>query len=328
MSTQSNYNGNKVNLETLRIKGLDLSAGGYTHSLPEKSGTISHVSDLDDYLPLIGGTMSGVIDLDFNSGDIIKSTTASLSFNSFVDGINLLYNNRYVGAFVDRSGLGNFNTSFGVFDDDGTFHLTSDNYASSAILDTNGISGNLVFYFPNSSGTFSLTSDLDDYLPLIGGTMSGNIQFVDIGYIYTESVDTSVGINIIDGTDVSLQWNGTSSFTNLTINNTDSIPVTSTKPLFRGIEYNTDFSPNYTNRSLVDKEYTDGTVNRSKYAATFSFTAGVTQSINHGLNSYDIIISLWDYNTGYYIIGSYSQTSVDNVDIVLSISADVRVVVL
>jgi hypothetical protein len=214
MSTQSNYNGNRVNLETLRIRGLDLSAGGYTHSLPEKSGTISHVSDLDDYLPLTGGTMSG------------------------------------------------------------------------------------------------------------------NIQFVDIGYIYTESVDTSVGVNIIDGTDVSLQWNGTGSFTNLTINNTDSIPVTSTKPLFRGIEYNTDFSPNYTDRSLVDKEYTDGTVNRSKYAATFSFTAGVTQSINHGLNSYDIIISLWDYNTGDYIIGSYRQTSANIVDIQLSSSMDVRVIVL
>ena len=51
-----------------------------------------------------------------------------------------------------------------------------------------------------------------------------------------------------------------SSYGNIQLSSLSAITVNSTSPTFSGIEYTTDYSTNYTNRSLVDKEYVDGKV--------------------------------------------------------------------
>lgn len=64
-----------------------------------------------------------------------------------------------------------------------------------------------------------------------------------------------------------------------------------------------------------------------RYVATYSFIGGVTQSFNHGLNKYETMISIWDYD-GNYIIGSYKQTSLNDIDIQISTSVDARIIII
>jgi hypothetical protein len=45
-----------------------------------------------------------------------------------------------------------------------------------ALLDVSALSANRDFAFPNASGTLALTSNLSSYLPLAGGTLTGNLN--------------------------------------------------------------------------------------------------------------------------------------------------------
>lgn len=71
-----------------------------------------------------------------------------------------------------------------------------------------------------------------------------------------------------------------------------------------------------------------GTVN--KYSSTQSFTAGITYSFSHNLNSDAIVINIWDESTGDFIGGaSIKKTSVNVVDVRSSVTiSNGRVVVL
>lgn len=72
----------------------------------------------------------------------------------------------------------------------------------------------------------------------------------------------------------------------------------------------------------------------NKFAGTYSFNDGVTYSIPHNLNSENIIINVWDEDTGQLILGPgvIYRTSLNNVDISVSTSPDpsinVRVVII
>lgn len=72
----------------------------------------------------------------------------------------------------------------------------------------------------------------------------------------------------------------------------------------------------------------------NKFAGTYSFNDGVTYSISHNLNSENIIINVWDEDTGQLILGPgvIYRTSLNNVDISVSTSPDpsinVRVVII
>ena len=64
------------------------------------------------------------------------------------------------------------------------------------------------------------------------------------------------------------------------------------------------------------------------FSATYSLSAGVTQSVAHGLSTNNIIINTWDETTGDLLILSTRRTSVDNIDIRSSVNVDVRVVII
>jgi hypothetical protein len=104
-----------------------------------------------------------------------------------------------------------------------------------------------------------------------------------------------------------------------------------------GVVYDQDYSANYVNRSLVDKEYVTTSIAigaGSKYVTTTAFTANVPLTITHNLNDTDVLVELIDYiggspATGEKIWGSQvTNYTANTVDITMSttISA-VRVII-
>lgn len=187
-----------------------------------------------------------------------------------------------------------------------------------------------------ANGTTNLTGSttccpLEDVLS-VGNTTGSNNILVDNNYgIYcTDEInngidftDGEIRIKADDGVDNSyLQVTGgdVNLFTtgNLLINS-DFYGVTSNNAGFIGINYATDYSANYTNRSLVDKEYVDGLSPFEEGSGTLStqrkdvgLTTDGNYSFNTGFNN--LIDTGSDYSSviGYdnVVSGSSVATSV------------------
>ena len=96
---------------------------------------------------------------------------------------------------------------------------------------------------------YATTSALGNYLPLAGGTMSGSIDLDDYDIQNVNQINTSA---IVLNT---LSFPTSISSINDNVNN---IVIDGTGNInFEGLVYQSDYSTNYTNRSLVDKEYVD-----------------------------------------------------------------------
>lgn len=166
-----------------------------------------------------------------------------------------------------------------------------------------------------------------------------------IDFSVTSTTDVALRIN--GNTNLVELKNGLGSFTdNSLVINTDARQLidTALNPIIdwkntssEGAVYDQDYSTTYVNRSLVDKEFVTTAVAGgagSKYVATVSFTANVTQTITHGLSDSDILVELIDYSggspaTGEKIWGAQvTNYTTNTVDITLSttISA-VRVII-
>lgn len=65
-----------------------------------------------------------------------------------------------------------------------------------------------------------------------------------------------------------------------------------------------------------------------KYSATHSFVNGVTYSVNHNLNTYDIVFNLWDDINGDIIIPSVKRVSLNTVDVMVTNDIIGRVVII
>lgn len=85
-----------------------------------------------------------------------------------------------------------------------------------------------------------------------------------------------------------------------------------------GMVYAADYSANYTNRSLVDKEYVDNAVSAgapTKFKGTFvPGTLGAANIINHGLNTLDVMVQIW-YNSKMISANIIEVIDANNVDI-------------
>jgi len=178
--------------------------------MPDADGTVALTSDLGDYLPLAGGTMAGDIDMDGNAihistGDKIQVEgggaieissdkgvicTAGATANHFVNSSTFKYTNAD-GEFISLSpaNVGGI-ARIGATDEGTAF--------SGSIAWPVSLSAATQWNLPDASGTIALTSDLTGFLPLAGGTMSGDILF------------TAGDINLYDGdagTASKLKWN-------------------------------------------------------------------------------------------------------------------------
>jgi hypothetical protein len=146
-----------------------------TYNLPDASGTIALTSDLGAYVTLattqtISGSKTFSNSTIFSSGSI-----AEVQGNMFVsNGISFnetsspaIFANA-LGFSVQRSGT----TS--------TINVRRDNVSGSSFTQTLAFSNNAAnrtYTFPDATGTVALTSNLSAYLPLAGGTLTGNLNF-------------------------------------------------------------------------------------------------------------------------------------------------------
>jgi len=120
-------------------------------TFPDATGTLALTSNLSSYVPYTGAT--GSVDLGTNN---YKGATLLLK-----DGASIPTTSGYgVLSFVKAS-------------TQSSLYLTSDTGFTSNLQFTNTSSNN--YTFPNTSGTIALTSDISGYLPLTGGTLTGQL---------------------------------------------------------------------------------------------------------------------------------------------------------
>ena len=90
--------------------------------------------------------------------------------------------------------------------------------------------------------------------------------------IFSESVSEISSIQYAtSGTSVQMRWDGGGNSTVFNVNNTDFVSMTSNKLGFGGIIYGSDYSPYYTDRSLIDLGYFNSN-NKYVTGGTYNFT--------------------------------------------------------
>jgi len=162
---------------------------------------LSGIAGLSNYLPLTGGTMSGNINMSPNVNLILDK-------NDLDNGASKIYwdADNYIEYDIQSAGQIEFKTNVGMTVNDGTgnsfdINLTSFNMSSASgggftftqydlsynqptIKFKNGLVNTVLIpsatasreiEFPDNSGILALVSDLNNYLPLSGGTIDGNV---------------------------------------------------------------------------------------------------------------------------------------------------------
>jgi hypothetical protein len=140
-----------------------------SYTFPNANGTIALTSQLSSYVPYTGATTSvnlGLYDL----------TALYLAVSQDGDSVGGYINFKQCSS-VNNGSIGNTNifaknsTQFGIN------YMQSSGLNKTAIFDASSITtGNVrTFTFPDASGTLALTSSLSGYLPLTGGTLTGQL---------------------------------------------------------------------------------------------------------------------------------------------------------
>jgi hypothetical protein len=128
-------------------------AATYSYTFPNATGTLALTSNLSSYLPLTGGTLTGVLNgtvlnlssilyMENNVSIYMKNTTST-----YYAVLSINVNNK---VSIDSSGLG---VDFGGTIGNGTYAYT----------------------LPSATGTLALTSNLSSYVPYTGATGSVNL---------------------------------------------------------------------------------------------------------------------------------------------------------
>jgi len=119
------------------------------------------------------------------------------------------------------------------------------------------------WYILNSAGTESKIV-VDNYVPLngtdVGLPVSGPIEILTSNYLHSTSGNNVARIKFLNTGIVSLEGLNTTlnKYTALNIGNgSGNSTVFSNITGFKGLQYSTDFSANYTDRSLIDKGFAD-----------------------------------------------------------------------
>lgn len=110
---------------------------------------------------------------------------------------------------------------------------------------------------------------------------------------------------------------------------TNSVLIGSTISGFKGARYVANYSANYDNRSLVDKEYVDsGSLTSHKHVHSSSFTGGTTKTITHSLGSVNVICDIVD-STGAKVWGaSVNNYTTNTIDVTISVSGTYKVIII
>lgn len=188
----------------------------------------------------------------------------------------------------------------------GRISMTSSIFNDIKVTDSNEFSQNYVT--PNMNN--SLTSTLD------GFTYSRFRTTFDSAAIASSTNTSTVGILL---TSTNQNLSDGSSNNNIVV--TDSINQ-------KGIVYSDDYTSNFTTYSVVTKGYVD-TFSTSKFSTIQSFTASVTETINHNLGTDEIIVQCYDSSGVMVIPGTVQTNGTNDVDITFSIGVtNIKIVVI
>ena len=292
----------------------DYSANFVNESLVTKryvTGTTAN------YLPLAGGTMSGSINFSTEI-DLYNQDYSSAGIKNYLyigDGIGLNVYNDNTGYSTGINIAHNNNGTLRISADDPAFKGAiygddySANYTNRSLIDK----GYLTAYTQSQISGITASGN---YLPLSGGTMTagsfirsttllGNKFFLDLdidneGVVYLNHWNSGFTKGSVNELGVDYQSIGYTSsggnLTNLYFDVTKAM-ISSTISGFKGLEYATNYSANYTDRSLIDKGYLTSQIS--------GFTTGGTSSDTYVTGgTYSNGTAIYTNNTG----GTFSVT--------------------
>jgi hypothetical protein len=233
-----------------------------TYTLPNASGTLALTSNLSSYVPYSGATTS--VDLGSNS----LSAGISISINGTTNGGYLGFK-QFASA---TNGLTGYTSIYALSTDTLGIQYSQGGgvikgvYLSSSLISNNAIR---TYNFPNADGTIALTSNLSAYLPLTGGTLTGNLTIAKADTLNVLTL-SSTNSNVI-------------SFTTSAVNKGE-ISVNSANFQFNSYTSNGYIFKNSTNVNVL--AITDaGAATFSSSVTAVSVTAGSTSSTNTVLNA-------------------------------------------
>ena len=147
-------------------------------------GKIPYKSDLDKYLPLSGGTLTGRLTVPRINTNYIESIDGNALLAYHQAGVDGVTNTQVgIGTVVDQMILRSSNTNLMHYKNGTQYTILDTSNIYSLTIQFNGSTNTT--YAPNAPKTVNITpaaigaaasSHTHNYLPLSGGTMSGNIR--------------------------------------------------------------------------------------------------------------------------------------------------------
>lgn len=148
-------------------------------------GKIPYKSDLDKYLPLSGGTLTGRLTVPRINTNYIESIDGNALLAYHQAGVEGVTNAQVgIGTVVDQMILRSSNTNLMHYKNGTQYTILDTSNIAALTIQFNGSTNTI--YTPNGAKTVNITpaaigaaasSHTHNYLPLSGGTMSGNIVF-------------------------------------------------------------------------------------------------------------------------------------------------------
>ena len=148
-------------------------------------GKIPYKSDLDKYLPLTGGTLTGRLTVPRINTNYIESIDGNALLAYHQVGVDGVTNAQVgIGTVVNQMILRSSNTNLMHYKNGTQYTILDTSNIAALTIQFNGSTNTT--YAPNEAKTVNITpaaigaaasSHTHNYLPLSGGTMSGNIMF-------------------------------------------------------------------------------------------------------------------------------------------------------
>ena len=160
---------------------LKISPGGHAYINDEELATTTHLSG---YLPLTGGTLTGRLTVPRINTNYIESIDGNALLAYHQVGVDGVTNTQVgIGTVVDQMILRSSNTNLMHYKNGTQYTILDTSNIAALTIQFNGSTNTT--YAPNAAKTVNITpaaigaaasSHTHNYLPLSGGTMSGNIR--------------------------------------------------------------------------------------------------------------------------------------------------------
>lgn len=282
------------------VYSTDYSNSFITHSLIDKNyvdlGTASIWSELNGVVKgitagngLITTSQSGYLTLDVNVGSGLQINSDTVIIGG------TLSQNTNLNTIYDLTIQGT--GSIYLLASYSTIQSTiGDSYTE---IQSAGFVANMYYQNTNTGETFAIQTDSQ------GISLTSDNGLSQIGGLYVRSIN---GI-ISDGSN-------------------DNRLVIIDDVSQKGLVYDNDYSNNFSNNSLVTKEWVLNNTT-DKYSIVTGFTSSITQTITHNLGTEYVIVQAYNSSSEMIIPGTVTITGINTVDIVFSSTlSNVKIVII